>query len=126
MFISKLIHHIFTKIRFFLAKKSVEVLFTHYSTILNEISKKYLFQNYSVSLYLTFTGISKTKFTCQVCMCYSRSHFRRWCNYVSRDYPLSKILCSINGCQRQYSVLHSHIRQIKQQHFRFWDTHWNI
>ena len=41
-------------------------------------------------------------------------------------HPLSKILCSINGFQRQYSVLRSEIRHIKQQHIAFWDTHWNI
>ena len=41
-------------------------------------------------------------------------------------HPLSKILCSINGCQRQYSVLRSYIRHIKQQHIGFWDAHWNI
>ena len=39
---------------------------------------------------------------------------------------LSKILRSINGCQRQYSVLRYCIRHIKQQHITFWDAHWNI
>ena len=59
-------------------------------------------------------------------MCYSSSNFRRWCNDMSLVHPLSKVLCSINGCQRQYSVLCSYIRYIKQQHTAFWDTHWNI
>ena len=59
-------------------------------------------------------------------MCYSSSHFRRWCNHMSLVHRLSKILCSINGCQRQYSVLRSFIRHIKQQHIGFWDVHWNI
>ena len=70
----------------------------------------------------------QAKFTCpcQVCMCYSSSHFRRWSNHMFRVYPLSKILYSINSYQRQYSVLRSCIRYIKQQHIRFWDTHWNI
>ena len=45
---------------------------------------------------------------------------------MSLVHPLSKILCSINGCQRQYSVLSSYIRHIKQQHIGFWDAHWNI
>ena len=45
---------------------------------------------------------------------------------MSVVHLLSKILCSINGCQRQYSVLRSSIRHIKQQHNAFWDTHWNI
>ena len=39
---------------------------------------------------------------------------------------LSIVLCSINGCQRQYPALRSYIRHIKQQHIAFWDTHWNI
>ena len=70
--------------------------------------------------------MSETRFTCQVCMCYSCSHFRRWCNHISLVHPLSKILCGINGCQRQYSVLRSYIRHIKQQHIGFWDAHWNM
>ena len=45
---------------------------------------------------------------------------------MSLVHPLSKVLCSINVCQIQYSVLHSYIRHIKQQHTAFWDIHWNI
>ena len=45
---------------------------------------------------------------------------------MSLVHPLSKILCSVNGCQRQYSVLRSYIRHIKQYDIAFWDTHWNI
>ena len=45
---------------------------------------------------------------------------------MSLIHPLSKILCSNNGCQRQYSILRSYIRHIKQQHIAFWDTNWNI
>ena len=41
-------------------------------------------------------------------------------------HPLSNILRSINGCQRQHSVLRSYIRHIKQQHIAFWDIYWNI
>ena len=59
-------------------------------------------------------------------MRYSSSNFRRWCNHMSLFNQLSKILRSINGCQRQYSVLRYYIRHIKQQHITFWDTHWNI
>ena len=59
-------------------------------------------------------------------MCYSSSNFRRWCNHMSLVHPLSKILCSINGCQRQYSILRSYVRHINQQHIAFLDTHWNI
>ena len=39
---------------------------------------------------------------------------------MSLVHPLSKILC------RQYSVLRSYIRHIKQYDIAFWDTHWNI
>ena len=56
----------------------------------------------------------------------SSSNLRCWCNHMPLVHPLSKILCSINGCQRQYSVLRSYIKHIKQQHIAFWDTHWNI
>ena len=35
-------------------------------------------------------------------------------------------IASINCCQRQYTVLRSYIRHIKQQHIAFWDTHWNL
>ena len=59
-------------------------------------------------------------------MCYSRSNFRRWCNHMSLVHPLSKVLCSVNGCQRQYSVLRSYISHIKQKRTTFLDTHWNI
>ena len=45
---------------------------------------------------------------------------------MSLIHPLSKILCNINGCQRQCSILRSYIRDIKQQHIAFWDNHWNI
>ena len=45
---------------------------------------------------------------------------------MSLVHSLSKILCSVNGCQRQYSVLSSYIRHIKEHHIAFWDTHWNI
>ena len=45
---------------------------------------------------------------------------------MSLVHPLSKILCSINGCQRQYSVLRSYVRHINQQHIAFWDAHLNI
>ena len=69
--------------------------------------------------------MSETRFTCQVCMCYSSSSFRRWCNHMFLVHPLSKILCSINGCPIQYSVLRSYIRHITQ-HNAFWDTHWSI
>ena len=70
--------------------------------------------------------MSETRFTGQVCMCYASSNFRRWCNHISLVSPLLKISCSINGCQRQYSVFRSYIRHIKQQHIGFWDAHWNI
>ena len=73
-----------------------------------------------------FIGISETRFTCQVCMCYSTSHIRRWFNHMSLVHPLSKILCSIDVSQRQYSVLRSYIRHIKQRDIGFWDAHWNI
>ena len=53
-------------------------------------------------------------------------NFRHWCNHMSLAHPLSKILCNIAGCQRQYFVLRSYIRHIKQQHIAFWDTRWNI
>ena len=43
---------------------------------------------------------------------------------MSLVQPLSKVLRSINGCQRQY--LRSYIRYFKQQHIAFWDIHWNI
>ena len=59
-------------------------------------------------------------------MCYSSGNFRRWCNHMSLVHPLSKILCSINGCQRQYFILRSYVRHINQQHIAFLDTHWNI
>ena len=59
-------------------------------------------------------------------MCYPSSNFRPWCNHMSLAHPLSKILCSVNGCQRQCSVLRSYIRHIKQQQTAFSDTHWNI
>ena len=52
--------------------------------------------------------------------------FAGWCNHMSLVHPLSKILCSINGCQRQYSVLRSYVRHINQQHIAFWDAHLNI
>ena len=45
---------------------------------------------------------------------------------MSVIHLLSKILCSINGCQRQYSVLRSYVRHINQQHIAFWDAHLNI
>ena len=45
---------------------------------------------------------------------------------MSLVYPLSKVLYNINDCQRQYSVLCSYIRHIKQQHAAYWNTHWNI
>ena len=45
---------------------------------------------------------------------------------MSLVHPLSKVLRSINGCQRQYSVLRSYIRRIKRQHIAFWDIRWNI
>ena len=45
---------------------------------------------------------------------------------MSLVHPLSKILCCINGCQRQYSVLRSYVRHINQQHIAFWDAHLNI
>ena len=57
-------------------------------------------------------------------MCYSSSNFRRWCNHMSLVHPLSKILRSINGSQRQNSILPSYIRHIKLQFIVFWDTHW--
>ena len=43
---------------------------------------------------------------------------------MSLVHPLSKVLRSINGCQRQY--LRSYIRYFKQQRIAFWDIHWNI
>ena len=52
--------------------------------------------------------------------------FAGWCNHMSLVHPLSKILCSINGCQRQYFILRSYVRHINQQHIAFLDTHWNI
>ena len=45
---------------------------------------------------------------------------------MSLVHLLLKVLCSINGCQRQYSVLPSYIRHFKQQQTPFWDTHWNM
>ena len=45
---------------------------------------------------------------------------------MSLVHPLSKVLCSVNGCQRQYSVLRSYISHIKQKRTAFFDTHWNI
>ena len=59
-------------------------------------------------------------------MGYSSSNSRRWCNDMSLAHLLLKVFCSINGCQRQYFVLRSHIRHFKQQHTPFWDTDWNI
>ena len=79
---------------------------TFFFTDLKELSAKFL-------------GMSETRFTCQVCMCYSNSSFRRWCNCPS----LSKVLRSINVCEGQYSVLHFCVRHIKQQHIAFWDIH---
>ena len=98
-------------LQLFSAEKPAEVLFTHYHTILIKNFKKYLFQNYMVPSYLKYTGMSKTQYTCQVCMCYSKSHFRSWCNHMSRIHPLSKILFSINSFQRQNSVLRFHVYQ---------------
>ena len=43
---------------------------------------------------------------------------------MSLVHPLSKVLRSINGCQRQH--LRSYIRYFKQQRIAFWDIHWNI
>ena len=43
---------------------------------------------------------------------------------MSLVHPLSKVLRSINGCQRQY--LCSYIKYFKQQHIAFWDIHWDI
>ena len=45
---------------------------------------------------------------------------------MSLVHPLSKVLRSINGCQRQYSFFRFYIRYIKQQHIVFWGIHWNI